>query len=297
MPPESKQGAILSITQNKSRLMVFILLIILGLLILAASTSEIEFQPGQPIPRSETTPVVSAAIQKVDNNKAQSEIRPIVEVALIISVLVMFTMLAIGLLRKVDIKHILKLVLALIVPIIISIMLNWIPSSPQSIASGNTQPQVQQAPLFYDFSPLGNPPEYLSRVIAFGLLVIFALFIIFFLFKNQKIKSMEDPIAHEVEAALIAIENGVELQNVIINCYLNMSKVISERDGIERESYLTPREFESLLTLRGLPTSPIHSLTSLFEKIRYGCKPPDAHDEALAVDCLSEINKFFLKGS
>ncbi|HSM24876.1 MAG TPA: DUF4129 domain-containing protein, partial [Anaerolineaceae bacterium] len=62
-----------------------------------------------------------------------------------------------------------------------------------------------------------------------------------------------------------------------------------EEYEIEREHSLTAREFENYLLKKGIPITPIHQITSLFEKVRYGNKPTDLNDERIAIESLSSI--------
>ena len=57
---------------------------------------------------------------------------------------------------------------------------------------------------------------------------------------------------------------------MIINCYLKMSDVVSEKRKLRREIAMTPQEFALRLERAGLPGDAVRRLTGLFEMVRYG---------------------------
>ena len=84
----------------------------------------------------------------------------------------------------------------------------------------------------------------------------------------------------------------MDLRNVILRCYLRMTRALQEERGIERSQNMTVREFEDWLKYKGFPTVPVRQLTSLFEKVRYGTQPTMKVDEKAAVESLNEIIQY-----
>ena len=105
----------------------------------------------------------------------------------------------------------------------------------------------------------------------------------------RKKTSTTEQLKIEVEGAISEIESGVDLRNVIIRCYAEMSRTLDEKRDIQREHAMTPREFEVELQKIGLPHQAIQRLTRLFEEVRYGHAElgPEAEQEAL--HCLTAI--------
>jgi len=93
----------------------------------------------------------------------------------------------------------------------------------------------------------------------------------------------------EAEKAWQALITGLDLKDVIIKCYRQMSLALEQEQGIERKDFMTPREFENLLEAAGIPHEPIHQLTQLFEAVRYGNWQPNLVDEQKAIHCLQAI--------
>ena len=82
---------------------------------------------------------------------------------------------------------------------------------------------------------------------------------------------------------------GLDLKDVIVKCYRQMSLALEKEQGIERKDFMTTREFENLLEAAGIPHDPIHQLTQLFEAVRYGNWQPNPMDEQKAIHCLQAI--------
>jgi hypothetical protein len=98
-----------------------------------------------------------------------------------------------------------------------------------------------------------------------------------------------DLVGLEAEKARQALKTGVDLKDVIIHCYRQMSLALQQEQGIERKDFMTTGEFENLLETAGIPHEPIHQLTRLFDAVRYGNWEPNTVDEQKAVECLESI--------
>jgi hypothetical protein len=98
-----------------------------------------------------------------------------------------------------------------------------------------------------------------------------------------------NPITALAQAAIEHIQAGGDVHSVVLRCYLEMSEVLSQQRGIERERAMTPREFAQYLAASGVRDKHIQQLTRLFEGARYGAQTPSAQDERAAVECLTAI--------
>ena len=96
-------------------------------------------------------------------------------------------------------------------------------------------------------------------------------------------------LAQEAQQALDTLAAGGDLRNTVLHCYREMSRVVRESRGIQRQGAMTPREFEEQLAHAGLPAEPVHDLTRLFEEVRYGSKELSPWEERRAVASLSAI--------
>jgi len=134
-------------------------------------------------------------------------------------------------------------------------------------------------------------PPWLIWMASFVLAALFAavIFWIGWTLLNRSRKYDMQEFAQEAQAAIDALQAGADLRNTVIRCYYEMSEVLKTKQGIQRESAMTPREFEQRLTARGLPSEPVQQLTRLFEAVRYGTDVPGVREEHQAIASLTAI--------
>jgi hypothetical protein len=141
-------------------------------------------------------------------------------------------------------------------------------------------------------SPLGPVPVSLYWLVGIGLLVSSILLGIWIFTPSPRLETTIDLVGLEAENALQSLKTGLDLKDVIIKCYRQMSLALEREQGIERKDSMTTREFENLLETIGVPHDPIHQLTQLFEAVRYGNWQPNPMDERKAIHCLEAIMLF-----
>jgi hypothetical protein len=152
-------------------------------------------------------------------------------------------------------------------------------------------PQVEHLPppLRVSGPPLGPMPPFLIWLVWIFLAGVVVLLGVWLYAWRSRSSQPGDRLGWEAEQALLALNGGQDLGNVILRCYRQMSLVLQSEQGIEREEAMTAREFERLLEARGVPNPPVHQLTRLFEAARYGNWQPTADDEQNAAECLRAI--------
>jgi hypothetical protein len=139
-------------------------------------------------------------------------------------------------------------------------------------------------------SSVAQADQNLNIILDVAILIVIAI-LIWYVYRRfiYKPPSTTDQLKAEVEGAIDDIEAGADLRNVIISCYADMSKILNERRGIQRQQAMTPREFELELQEIGLPHASIQRLTRLFEEVRYGNAELGRTAEQEAIHCLSAI--------
>jgi len=120
-------------------------------------------------------------------------------------------------------------------------------------------------------------------------LLIGSILLGIWVFTPSRRKTTIELVGFEAEKAWQALMTGLDLKDVIIKCYRQMSLAVEKEQGIERKDFMTTREFENLLEAAGIPHDPIHQLTQLFEAVRYGNWQPQLLDEQKAINCLEAI--------
>ena len=126
-------------------------------------------------------------------------------------------------------------------------------------------------------------------VIGSILVVVFIFVGIRFFQRHPKSENALEDFAQEAQNAIEALNLGGDLKVTVIHCYREMTRIVKQQKGIERETTMTVREFEDYLVTSGLPKNAIQTLSRLFEQARYGGTSEDAHQETLAVSCLTDI--------
>jgi hypothetical protein len=139
-------------------------------------------------------------------------------------------------------------------------------------------------------TPLGPVPPLIIWLIVGGILLATALLGLWLLRSKRRIVPSGWEI--EIENARQAILAGDDLKNVILRCYQQMGVALERDQQIERAAGMTTGEFERLLTSNGIPQQPVHQLTQLFDRVRYGHWQPKPGDEEKALACLDAILAF-----
>ncbi len=98
-----------------------------------------------------------------------------------------------------------------------------------------------------------------------------------------------DQIGREAEQARSDLASGRDVEDVVIRCYRQMSRVAQESRKLQRSESMTPHEFRDSLTKAGLPAAPVQSLTQIFEDVRYGGLTPGPAERQAAIDSLTAI--------
>jgi hypothetical protein len=167
--------------------------------------------------------------------------------------------------------------------------------TPQSSESMEGEVVVEPLPETTPASepiPVPTPPQWVSLLVSFiavSVIILFVAAILWWFWPRRMKPSPLLELSHEVEQALEALEQGEELRNVVVRCYVEMGHVVNRMRGIKRARTMTPREFEQQLAQFDLPPEPIAELTRLFERVRYGTDDVDAAAEHQARECLSAI--------
>jgi hypothetical protein len=267
-------------------------LILLGLVMIitamiAASLPQLELQPGMPLPQMENSQVVIPP----------SQTEPFEAISVNKFFIVFFVILVAGsilyalykLLRGAEWKNLAAVIWpVLVISLIVGgfvFLIMLLPKSESSVAIELPMPTPE--PLVT--SPLGATPPLLLWLVGIGLLVTGILIGVWIFTSSRRRATTIDLVGLEAEKAWQELKTGLGLKDVIIKCYRQMSLALAEEQGLERQDFMTTREFENLLEAAGVPHDPIHQLTQLFEAVRYGHWQSNPIDEQKAIHCLEAI--------
>lgn len=282
----SKTETIFEMTYSaKRKALIFLGLVMIITMIIAASLSQLQLQPGMPIPRFSNGQVTAPPDEGDQFVSISANKFVIVLIGLIVAITTLYSIYK--LLRGADWKNIVVAARSILfISIIVGGILLLIMMVPGSQSSMPVEMPLQ-TPEPLATSPLGTVPPVLLWVVGIGLLVMTTLVGMWMITSRQP--KPIDLVGLEAERAWQALKTGLDLKDVIIKCYHQMSLVLEKDRGIEREDFMTTGEFENLLETAGLPHAPIHQLTQLFDAVRYGHWKPNPADEQKAIQCLEAI--------
>jgi len=165
--------------------------------------------------------------------------------------------------------------------------------NPDLIAVGDAPPSLGTTVPLPAFEPPQVSPTF-SYLISFVIALIW-LVVIWLLYQGWKryvslnARKPMDEIAKIARSSLNELGSGRNSSDVIINCYLRMSEVVSDKRHLYRTTAMTPHEFALHLEQAGLPGDAVTRLTRLFEAVRYGARKSGPQDINEAVHCLKTI--------
>lgn len=273
---------------TKRKTIVLLGLVILLTMLVAGNLQKLEFQPGMPLPQLEKGQLVAVPIEEAPFVSISAPKFILILIALLLTGATLYTVYQ--LLSGANWKLILYVLrYALIISVVIGclvFMIMLFPGSNVDLPADIPIPTMTSQPVVT--SPLGSAPPSLLWLVGIGLLVVTVLVAVWMFNPARQARPL-DLLGLEAERARQALISGMDLKDVIINCYRQMSLVMKQEQGVERDDFMTTRDFAMVLESVGIPHEPIHQLTRLFEAVRYGHWQPDAVDEQQAIQCLEAI--------
>lgn len=272
---------------EKRKALILLALVMIITFIIAASLSQLDLQPGMPLPKVEHSQVVLAPSEEepfvaISVNKFAK-----VLFAIILTVLTLYVIYK--LLEGTNWKNLRKFITIIAVITLITgsslFLLLLLPKSQNFVSMELPTPIA----ISLATSPLGSVPPMLLWLVGICLLVSSILLGVWVIFHKSNRAMTINMIGLEAEKAWQALKIGLDLKDVIVQCYRQMSLALEKEHGLERENSMTTREFENLLEAAGIPHEPIHQLTQLFEAVRYGNWQPNLIDKQEAIHCLEAI--------
>jgi len=272
--------------------LLFLTVALVSLMLLAISLSNLQLQPGTPFPSggdSENTVQSAPSLPPI-----QTYSFPVLQgiLALISIILVLYVSARLIAFAFVNIKKVVPVVLAIIVLLIIVYLLPGVTPNPTSNFASEYSEVPTPSSIHFPVAPLGEPPQLLIQFVTVGIVFGGGLIAIMMMKRWLTPTKIEDELLQDAKEAVKALQDGMDFENVIIRCYLNMAHSIQKERDLVRNYSMTVQEFEHWLIELGFPTIPLQQVTSLFEKVRYGKKQIDDLDEQVAIQSLNEVIKF-----
>jgi Domain of unknown function (DUF4129) len=282
-----------SLIENKRLILLLAILALGALTVLAISLNEIPFRPGQRFVRPEAAQPPPPAAEV-----AQVWVRIPLWHQLIVWTLLALLLVLIGLLLSPEMRKRMLLLLIRVGFTMWAIYFLFKNYGDQLFGFNLQRPDAPQldgvsvVPMPVFEAPQVSPA--FSYVISFAFALIL-LVVVWLLYRGwqryaalNKTSSL-DEIAKIARSSLNDLSSGRNSSDVIINCYLRMSDVVSHKRQLHREIAMTPHEFALRLEQAGLPGDAVTRLTRLFEGVRYGDRKSGPKDVNEAVSCLKTI--------
>src|SRR5512138_310965 len=231
-------------TTKRSTLLFLGLAVIITILI-AASLPQLEFQPGMPLPQLESDRVVIPAAEARPFHAISIDKFIIAYVLLLVAASMLYMLYK--LLRGAEWKNFITFLWpVLLIGLVLGgfawlIMLLKTESAPVvQVVIPTSEPPVR--------APLGAVPLPLLWLVGSVLLAAGVLIGIWIIGSRASSRTRTLAIVGlEAEKAWQEIKTGLNLKDVIIKCYRQMSLALEKEQGIERKDFMTTREFEIFL--------------------------------------------------
>lgn len=258
------------VLSKKSWLLFILVCVSVATIMVAAGLSSLELRPGRLF-----------VMEK--SRESDSDPRPLPWFPLIIvkiMLLIGCVLMPLTIIYILFSSHVRKQILALLSLYLFILLISYIPWKKFHL-QGQLLSQGEES--------IPNPPGWLVFVVS---LCLSALILRAAMGLWRRLHSQSNPlelIAQEAQKTLEEIREGASLEDVVIRCYFEMSRILSRKRGLRRRQTMTTREFENYLEEAGLPGVHIRRLTRLFEKARYGAKNLGTLEDREAIACLTAI--------
>lgn len=263
---------------------------VVAIVLLSASFSDLELAPGQFLPRHKDAEVsASLPAEPVSNTLAG----PLYAVLyFLIVALIPFSILYLIISPEAR-RRVLRGLGLLLWLLAFALLIRASPDFFERLQERTDQTERTTQVLLREVQFASNPPWWLVWGVTIGLALLSAVVIVWtarsLWLRTRRPENSLAQLAQEVQQALDALHAGADLQDVVLRCYFEMSRVLQEQRGLRREEAMTPREFEQSLARAGLPAEQVRQLTRLFEDVRYGAHSASHREERQADDCLTAI--------
>jgi hypothetical protein len=282
-----------TLSPARRRTLVWFLLAVAALILLAGGVNGISFQPGKIFGQNIILPPTATAGQV--GTSGNNEIFQIIMRGILALLLIMLAISVIMALMTKEGRR--RLFANLVLMVIVLLIADRIQKSPMREAEQAAPPVEIGAPKIGTDKgePLPPPPPIPNEGIVFItsiVVVVAGVSLALWLSRGwlfpRKLQTI-DQLGREAERARSDLASGGDLEDVVIRCYRQMSRIAQEARKLQRSQSMTPREFEESLTHSGLPAIPVQNLTRIFEDVRYGGLTPGSAERQVAIDSLTAI--------
>lgn len=274
-------------------MLCFLTSAIIALMLLASGLSGVQFSPGRPFPFALIRDWLLEAFRappRVASSPAGGSRLPLIIIVWVLLPILLIYILVSRELRREVFRRILTWLIILSIFYVVITALRRGGEADEGPPAG-LGPRLPPAELPTPPQFISNPPPWLAPAISLAIAAV-VLAIAWFAWRHFRRQPEASPavlLAQEAQEALEEVRGGGDVRDAVMRCYLEMSRILGAQRGVERQTNMTPREFERQLAAVGLRDDHIRRLTRLFESVRYGGKQAGEREEREAVDLLAAI--------
>lgn len=281
---------------SRRKALLWLALGTLALLLLAGGLGSFTFQPGRNfrLPNPEVPAQSSASTFDIPGGEL---VMILMRGVLALTVLALPLVLVISLLTRQGRQRLLFNLLLIAFLLFLLNLVDNIPKNPKPAATPEvlTGEVASQSPAGVEGEPLPPPPTQPSDSLVLAVSIGLVLMLIgLAAWLGRRFLFHEIPplaqIAQEADRARRDLAGGGAIEDVVVRCYRQMSRIVAEARELRRSKAATPHEFEETLAKAGLPMTPLHALTQLFEDVRYGGLTPGPAERQAAIASLEAIS-------
>jgi hypothetical protein len=272
---------------TKRTVLLSLTVALVSLVLLSSSLSNVQLHAGAPFPSGGDSETIVQPITSLPPMDTYSN--PFLRGIFSLILLILMIYVAARLISLIKLKQIFGLFLTIIVLFALVIILPRVAPGKPTLLPEETSSVTIPPSFNYPTSPLGKPPQALIWFVIIGFVLGASFLVIKVLQRQMGSAQVQEQLGQEAQNAVNALNAGENLKNVILRCYLQMTRALQDAQGMERNNDMTVREFENWLELKGVPRIPVRQLTQLFEKVRYGKLQLGENDERMGVESLNEI--------
>lgn len=281
--------------QNKRRVFALAGILILLLVIISISLPGLRLKEGEPLPLGRPQAGMGGAANLGGGELFLLVIRGILALGILLLPVYILT----SLMTPEGRKRLLAEIILLTSIVLLALWLSQ--NASQQVDRELEQPESELVGQELPFGEMGGQemPVFEAKtpnwmVTLTVLISALALSILMFLVTRRVLRAKPAPgeldqLAEQAQKAVRSIGMGLNFENIILQCYAEMTQTIERSRGIQRGSAMTPLEFQQYLEKSGVPAEPVRRLTHLFETVRYGHQPIDDRGKREAVESLNQI--------
>jgi hypothetical protein len=277
------------IPRNRQRIAILLGLALVALVLLAAGISSLEFSPGRALPRWNR-----GAEAPVAGSSGLAVVIDLLLRVMAILVPVLLPIAIVYLILSADARRAVLRSLGLLMWLVaIYLVLRSRPEFFRGLLRQEATPAAPSVAVTPTPGFVPDAPAWVGILSAVGLALGLAAGLVaaaWYVWRRRRAPAGPlDELAEEAERAVDALRAGAGVQDTVLRCYFEMSRVLAAQRGLTRGEAMTPREFEEHLVMAGLPRTHVQALTRLFEAVRYGSRGATQTEEAQAIASLSAI--------